>query len=247
MENGDRAASRGRAAPGGLCGCDRVLRRGARCCGASQRRRRAVGRRSARCGCCRRVRLVARARGPLRELQPDGVAQFGSAARFSFVYCGAGQISRCFSRRDCDGRDRDGGRRATLVPRLRGRRARFRALREASNASRRTAKSAAGAAGLRVLSHTADACGSLMLIICTHYLTTTQQRGAATKAGYPSRSPLNGFARARGLAELSATAASDTSRRRRPWRPMPGNIKAAARPGQQGLRREWPKRRSRGD
>ena len=52
------------------------------------------------------VRLVARARGPLRELQPDGLARFGSAARFSFVYCGARQVSRRLAGRDCDGRDR---------------------------------------------------------------------------------------------------------------------------------------------
>ena len=190
--------------------------------------------------------LVARARGPLRELQPDGVARFGSAARFSFMYCGAGQISRCFSRRDCDGRYRYGGRRTTLVPRLCGGRARFCALCAASYGCRWTAKSTAGAAGIRFIPDPADACGPLMLI-CTLQLTTTQHLGAATKAGYLSRSPLTGFARARGLVGPSATAASDTSRRQRPWRPMPRNIKAAARPGQQGLRREWPKRRSRGD
>ena len=112
------------------------------------------------------MRLIARARGPLREREPDGVARFGSAARFSFVYCGARQISRCFSRRDCDGRDRYGGRRATLVPRLRGRRFSVRALREASYACRRTAESAAGAEGIRLLSDPADTCGTLMLI-CT--------------------------------------------------------------------------------
>ena len=102
------------------------------------------------------MRLVARARSPLWELQPDGVARFGSAARFSFVYCGARQISRCFSRRDCDGRGRDRDRRATLVSGLCGDRFSVRALREASDASRRTAESAAGAAGIRLLSDSAD-------------------------------------------------------------------------------------------
>ena len=102
------------------------------------------------------MRLVACARGPLRERQPDGVARFGSAARFSFVYCGARQISRCFSRRDCDGRDRYGERCVTLVPWLRSGRFSVRALREASDASRRTAESAAGAAGIRLLSDSAD-------------------------------------------------------------------------------------------
>ena len=113
------------------------------------------------------MRLIARARSPLRECQPDGVARFGSAARFSFVYCGARQISRCFSRRDCDGRDRDRDSCATLVPRLRGRRTRFRALREASNASRRTAESAAGAEGIRLLSDPADTGCALMFNMYT--------------------------------------------------------------------------------
>ena len=108
------------------------------------------------------MRLIARARGPLRELQPDGLARVSAAARFSFVYCGAGQISRCFSGRDCDGRDRYGGRRTTLVPRLRGRRARFRALREASDACCWAPESAAGAEGLRVLSDPADSSRALM-------------------------------------------------------------------------------------
>ena len=50
----------------------------------------------------------------------------------------------------------------------------------------------------------------------TFYFTTTQHLGVATKAGYPSRSPLNGYARGQGLAAPSATAVSDTSRRQRP-------------------------------
>ena len=164
MENSDRAPSCGRATPGCLCGCDRFLRRGARRREPRQRRRRADGRRSTRYGRGHRVRLVARARGPLRELQPDGVARFGSAARFSFVYCGARQISRCFSRRDCDGRDRYGGRRATLVPRLRGRRFSVCALCEASDACCWASESAAGAERLRLLSDPADAGRALMLI-----------------------------------------------------------------------------------
>ena len=102
------------------------------------------------------MRLVARARGPLRERQPYCVARFGSAARFSFVYCGARQISRCFSRRDCDGRDRYGERCVTLVPWLRGGRFSVRALRAASDTGRRTAKSTAGAEGIRLIPDSAD-------------------------------------------------------------------------------------------
>ena len=112
------------------------------------------------------MRLVARARGPLRERQPYCVARFGSAARFSFVYCGARQISRGFSRRDCDGRYRYGDRRVTLVPGIRGGRFSVRALREASYGCRRTSKSAARTKRVRLLSDPADACGTLMLI-CT--------------------------------------------------------------------------------
>ena len=112
------------------------------------------------------MRLIARARSPLRECQPDGVAWFGSAASFSFVYCGARQISRGFSRRDCDGRYRYGDRRVTLVPGLRGGRFSVRALREASYGCRRTSKSAARTTRVRLLSDPADACGTLMLI-CT--------------------------------------------------------------------------------
>ena len=112
------------------------------------------------------MRLIARARSPLRECQPDGVAWFGSAASFSFVYCGARQISRGFSRRDCDGRYRYGDRRVTLVPGLRGGRFSVRALREASYGCRRTSKSAARTTRVRLLSDPTDACGTLMLI-CT--------------------------------------------------------------------------------
>ena len=162
------------------------------------------------------MRLIARARSPLRELQPDGVARFGSAARFSFVYCGARQISRRFSRRDCDGRYRYGDRRVTLVPGIRGGRFSVRALREASYGCRRTSKSAARTTRVRLLSDPADACCALMLIY-VHILTTTQHLGAAaTKAGYLSQSPLNGSARGRGPVVPSATAASGTSRRQRP-------------------------------
>ena len=107
------------------------------------------------------MRLIARARSPLRELQPDGVARFGSAARFSFVYCGARQISRGFSRRDCDGRYRYGDRRVTLVPGIRGGRFSVRALRKASNDGGRASESAAGAAGIRVIPDSADTCGTL--------------------------------------------------------------------------------------
>ena len=89
--------------------------------------------------------LVAGARGSLRERQPDGVARVSVAARLSFVYCGARQISRGFSRRDCDGRYRYGDRRVTLVPGIRGGRFSVRALREASYGCRRTSKSAARA------------------------------------------------------------------------------------------------------
>ena len=176
--------------------------------------RSADGRRSTRCGRGRCVRFVARARGPLRELQPDGLARFGSAARFSFVYCGARQISRRLARRDCDGRHRYGGSRTTLVSGLCGGRFSVRALREASDAGGRAPESAAGAAGIRLLSDPADT-GCALMLICTLNL-TTQHLGAATKAGYPSRSPLNGYARVRGPAAPSATAASDTSRRQRP-------------------------------
>ena len=162
------------------------------------------------------MRLIARARSPLRECQPDGVAWFGSAASFSFVYCGARQISRGFSRRDCDGRYRYGDRRVTLVPGIRGGRFSVRALREASYGCRRTSKSAARTTRVRLLSDSADACGTLNVNMYT-LLTTTQHLGAAaTKAGYLFRSPLNGCARARGLVAPSATAASDTSRRQRP-------------------------------
>ena len=105
--------------------------------------------------------LVARARGPLREREPDGVARFGSTARFSFVYCGVGQISRCFSRRNCDGRHRDRDRGPTLVPRLRSHRFIFRAVRKASNGGGRASESAAGAAGIRFIPDPADACGTL--------------------------------------------------------------------------------------
>ena len=107
------------------------------------------------------MRFVARARGPLRELQPYCVARFGSAARFSFVYCGARQVSRCFSRRDCDGRDRYGDRRTTLVSGLCGGRFSVCALRAASDAGGRAPESAARAAGIRVLSDSADACRAL--------------------------------------------------------------------------------------
>ena len=110
--------------------------------------------------------LVAGARGPLRERQPDGVARVSVAARLSFVYCGARQISRGFSRRDCDGRYRYGDRRVTLVPGIRGGRFSVRALREASYGCRRTSKSAARTTRVRLLSDPADACGTLMLI-CT--------------------------------------------------------------------------------
>ena len=237
MENGDRAPPRGRAASCGLRRRDRVLRRGSRRREPRQRRRRKKRRHSTRCGRGRCVRLVTRARGPLRERQPDGVARFSSAARFPFVYRGARQISRCFARRDCDGCDRDRDSCATLVSGLRSRRFSVCALRKASDTGRRTAESTAGAAGLRLLSDSADACRALN-IICVHKLKTTQHLGAATKADYPSRSPLTGCVRVRGLAEPSATAVSDTSRRQRPWRPMPGNITAAARPGQQRPRRE---------
>ena len=107
------------------------------------------------------MRLVTRARGPLRERKPDGVARISAAARLSFVYCGARQISRRLARRDRDGRDRYGDRRATLVPRLRGRRARFRALCEASYACRWASESAAGTAGIRLIPDPADTCGTL--------------------------------------------------------------------------------------
>ena len=144
MEDGDRAPPRGRAASGGLCGRDRVLRRSARRREPRQRRRRADGRRSTRCGRGRRVRFVAGARGPLRERQPYRIAWISSAARFPFVYRGARQIGRCLSRRDCGGRKCDHDRRATLVSGLRGGRFSVRALREASYGCRRTSKSAAG-------------------------------------------------------------------------------------------------------
>ena len=216
MENSDRAASRGRAAPRRLCGRDCFLRRGARRREPRQRRRRKSRRRSTWCGRCRRVRLVAGARGPLRERQPDGVARVSVAARLSFVYCGPCQISRGFSRRDCDGRYRYGDRRVTLVPGLRGGRFSVRALREASYGCRRTSKSAARTTRVRLLSDPADACCALMLIY-VHILTTTQHLGAAaTKAGYLFQSPLNGSARGRGPVVPSATAASGTSRRQRP-------------------------------
>ena len=103
------------------------------------------------------MRLIARARGPLRELQPDGLARFGSAARFSFVYCGARQISRRLARRDCDGCDRDCDRGPTLVPRLRSRRFIFRAVRKASNGGGRASEPTAGAAGIRLIPDPADA------------------------------------------------------------------------------------------
>ena len=105
--------------------------------------------------------LVARARGPLRERQPDGLARVSAAARFPFVYCGARQISRCFARRDCDGCDRDRDSCATLVSGLRSRRFSVRALREASYGCRRTSKSAARTTRVRLLSDPADACCAL--------------------------------------------------------------------------------------
>ena len=120
--------------------------------------------------------LVARARGPLRERQPDGVARVSVAARLSFVYCGARQISRGFSRRDCDGRYRYGDRRVTLVPGIRGGRFSVRALREASYGCRRTSKSAARTTRIRLLSDPADACGTVMLI-CTHTYNYTTPGG----------------------------------------------------------------------
>ena len=105
--------------------------------------------------------LVARARGPLRERQPDGLARVSAAARFPFVYCGARQISRRLARRDCDGCDRDRDRGPTLVPRLRSRRFIFRAVRKASNDGGRAPESAARAAGIRLIPDPADTCGTL--------------------------------------------------------------------------------------
>ena len=112
------------------------------------------------------MRLIARARSPLRECQPDGVAWFGSAASFSFVYCGAREKCRSLARRDCDGCDRDCDRGPTLVPRLRSRRFIFRAVRKASNDGGRAPESAARAAGIRLIPDPADA-GRALMLICT--------------------------------------------------------------------------------
>ena len=129
------------------------------------------------------MRLIARARGPLRERQPDGVARVSVAARLSFVYCGARQISRCFSRRDCDGRDRYGGRRATLVSGLRGRRFSVCALCEASDASGRAPESAAGAAGIRLIPDPADTGCALNVNMYTYLQNYTTLGGGRDKSG----------------------------------------------------------------
>ena len=105
--------------------------------------------------------LVARARGPLRERQPDGVARFGSTSRLPALHRGTRKKRSRLARCDRDGCDRDCDRGPTLVPRLRSRRFIFRAVRKASNDGGRAPESAARAAGIRLIPDPADTCGTL--------------------------------------------------------------------------------------
>ena len=129
------------------------------------------------------MRLIARARSPLRERQPDGLARVSTAARFSFVYCGAREKCRGLARRDCDGCDRDRDRGATLVPRLRSRRFIFRAVRKASSAGGRASEPTAGAAGIRLIPDPADTGCALNVNMYTYLQNYTTLWGGRDKSG----------------------------------------------------------------